>query len=179
MSTYFRADGCPNLTNITFPNSSQGWSQFSMYNDYSLTSLNVSSLMNIGGDLNIRDCCTLVNLTLPTTLARQFTIFNAKNCSLNTTSIDAALLKLHNLYDASAPIANIIINFDGSNGNAWPTDGSSNVNYLGIYSAFNAVGKNASININYPPAAAPEVLYMSFFTDASGANTFDPTFTIN
>ena len=175
----FTAYNCPRLNSVNFPDSSQSFTQFQMYSDPSLTSLNVSKLTNFGGNFSVRDCSTLMTLTLPTTLARQFTVFNAKNCSLNTASIDAALLKLHNLYDASAPIANIIINFDGSNGNAWPTDGSSNVNYLGIYSAFNAVGKNASININYPPAAAPEVLYMSFFTDASGANTFDPTFTIN
>jgi len=131
-----------------------------MYNDVSLTSLNVSKLINIGGNFSVRDCSSLMALTLPTTLARQFTIFNAKNCSLNTASIDAALLKLHNLYDASAPIANLIINFDGSN-NAWPTNGYLNVDISGLYNAFTLASKNVSININ-PPVVAPSELWMAF-----------------
>ncbi len=139
----------PHLTQIINPNSSQGFSAYQAF-DCSLSgTLDCSGLTNLGGIFRIENNRTLTRLLLPSTLNKQFTVFNAKNCSLNLADVDAIYSKLHALYDASAPVANIVINTDGG-GNSWPTDGSSNVDYLGIYSAFNAAGKNASININYP-----------------------------
>jgi len=68
-----------------------------------------------------------------------------------TSSIDAALLKLRNFYDASVPKANLTISFDGSAGNAWPTDGSSNADIVQLYNIFdNSTLYDVSINIIYP-----------------------------
>ena len=165
-----------NLTQILTRDSSQIFYEF-LVNDCSLNgTLDVSGLTNLSSWLYIQNNVNLQNLILPTTLNRQFTIFNAKNCSLNTASIDAALLKLHNLYDASAPVANLIGNFDGT-GNAWPTDGSSNVDYLGIYSAFAAIGRTVDISINYPPTEISGE-FLNFYTNQSG-NAFSPTFTVS
>jgi len=161
----------PNLTQIIHPTTATNFVSYYVY-DCSLNgTLDISGLTNIGGDFEIQNNRNLTALTLPTTIARQFTIFNTRNCSLNLSSVDEALLKLRNLYDASAPIANIIINLDGS-GNSWPTDGSSNTNILGLYSAFSLAGKNASININYPPLPPP-VMILQFTTNAS-TQSFDP-----
>jgi hypothetical protein len=173
----FNVNNNQNLTQIKNPVSSEAFTIYFAQNCSLNGTLDISGLTGLGGNFQIQNNNNLTELILPTTLTQQFTTFNAKNCSLNTASIDAALLKLHNLFDASAPIANLIGNFDGT-GNAWPADGSSNVDYLGIKSAFATAGKVADISINYPPYVPPvSSTYMIFSTEAS-TNTFDPVFTI-
>jgi hypothetical protein len=147
---YFEVSYNPSLNYIINPNSSQIL-DYSAYNCNLTGILDVSGLTGLGGYLSINDNPKLTGLTLPATLNRQFSYFSAMNCSLNITSIDAALAKLHTLYDASAPIANLICSFDGT-GNAWPTDGLDNRNLCKIQNIFDgSTIYNASITINPEP----------------------------
>lgn len=165
----------PSLNYILNPVSSQTFGAYHAYSCNLLGTLDVSGLTGLGGYFELNDNPNLTGLILPNTLTKKFAEFNVRNCSLNIASIDAILAKLHILYDTYSPTANLTLYADGSH-NSWPTDGSSNVNYLGIKSAFLTAGKTLSIWINYPPAA-PEVPLFSFITNASTSD-FDPLFSV-
>jgi hypothetical protein len=133
-----------NTTAIINPTSTTIWSSYQA--NVNATKFDLSSLSNIGAQLNIYSNANDTALILPT-LNKQFTTIDAHGNALNQSSVDNLLAKLDTWYTSHPPTSNLTINI-GSGTNAAPTGGNSNVNIVHLNAIFNAVPKLLSITKN-------------------------------
>jgi hypothetical protein len=134
-----RGNGNVNLTTLVCPTSSTIISIF-WWNGCNLGYLDISGLLNIGGNFQVQTNPNCQYLTLPTTINRQFTTFNASGCSLDVTSVDAVFSKLNTWYTANPPTANLTINLSGGT-NAALTGGLANPDLVSLNNIFTTAGR--------------------------------------
>ena len=141
----FEVNNNPLLTSITNPTSSQ---VFTVYYAFScgLTSLNLSSLSHIGGDIRAYLNTGMVTFTLPV-LAQQILKIDVHNNALNLTSANALFSRLNVWFTAHAPSANGTYIENGGT-NTQPTGGAANTDIVSIKAKFISAGHSATITIN-------------------------------
>jgi len=147
---YFYAYLCPNLTNILFNGDN---SHTSSMNNFWVSNCNITGIFDvscytgISGVFNIQNNTNLCEIILPDVLTQQFTSFDADDCSLSQTSVDAIFSKMNTYFSSNSPTANLAVDVHGGT-NMPPTDGASNADIVSLTSIFTGAGRTFSANIN-------------------------------
>jgi len=168
-----------NLTQILNPSTNRWMSIYYAYNCNLTGTLDLTTCASISGNIQLYNNPNLTEILLPTTLTHFINNFDAHDCSLSQTSVDAIFNKIRVWLNSHPPIQSLNINLHGGT-NSWPTGSWDNTDIVSLQNIFfdNSAGgtRIVDISINVEPAP-PELPLLVFYTEAS-TNAFDPQFTV-
>lgn len=136
------------ITGITHKDSSGGISDYRVYGNELIGTLDVSGLTGIYNVFYAQTNSSLCEILFPE-FTNYWTYFSVNDCSLNQSTVDDIFSKMYTYYNSNPPEQALAINTSGGT-NMPPTDGSSNTNILSLESIFSGAGQTLTITINNP-----------------------------